>query len=132
MTPTEMAALHARCFVASPRAWTAAEFRQIAQDADIMTGSTAYGFYVVRVCADEGEILTIAVDPATRNAGHGRALMEDAQFTLMGLGARTVFLEVADNNLPARALYARCGFAPVGLRRGYYAGIDAHVLRKDL
>jgi ribosomal-protein-alanine N-acetyltransferase len=52
---------------------------------------------------------------------------------LAGLGARTVFLEVDENNAPARALYRRAGFADVGRRKSYYqSGANALVLRRDL
>ena len=39
---------------------------------------------------------------------------------LAGLGARTVFLEVDEDNVPARRLYRRAGFREVGRREGYY------------
>jgi ribosomal-protein-alanine N-acetyltransferase len=50
---------------------------------------------------------------------------------------RAVFLEVDEDNVPARKLYARAGFLQVGRRPGYYAqGRDkaatALVLRRDL
>jgi ribosomal-protein-alanine N-acetyltransferase len=44
-----------------------------------------------------------------------------------------MFLEVAEANAAARALYAAAGFAEVGRRRRYYAdGGDALVLRRGL
>lgn len=44
-----------------------------------------------------------------------------------------MYLEVADRNGAARALYARAGYVPAGRRRGYYRdGDDALVLRKPL
>jgi ribosomal-protein-alanine N-acetyltransferase len=49
-------------------------------------------------------------------------------------GAVEAFLEVRVDNEAARALYARAGFAQVGLRRGYYDGgrVDAVVMRREL
>jgi ribosomal protein S18 acetylase RimI-like enzyme len=45
-------------------------------------------------------------------------------------GAMDLFLEVAEPNLAARALYAGAGADEVGRRRRYYAdGADALVLR---
>ena len=46
----------------------------------------------------------------------------------------TIFLDVMSKNDDAAALYRRFGFAPVGVRRGYYVteGQDAIVMRKDL
>jgi ribosomal-protein-alanine N-acetyltransferase len=44
-----------------------------------------------------------------------------------------LFLEVAEPNMAARALYAGAGAKDVGRRRRYYAdGADALVLRIDL
>ena len=39
-------------------------------------------------------------------------------------GATRVFLEVAEDNLAARALYERTGFVEAGRRPGYYAAAD--------
>ena len=47
-----------------------------------------------------------------------------------------MFLEVRPTNRPALLLYEGLGFAPVGLRRGYYQAVggreDAIVYRLDL
>ena len=91
------------------------------------------GFILVRLALDEAEILTLAVHPDARRSGAGRALMDAMDATLEKAGAARVFLEVSVLNAAARALYERCGFAQVGLRRGYYGdGTDALVLEKTL
>ena len=56
---------------------------------------------------------------------------------LAGLGVKAVFLEVDEDNEPARRLYNRAGFREVGRRPGYYQKNDgqkatALVLRRDL
>ena len=54
---------------------------------------------------------------------------------LAGLGARAVFLEVDEDNAPARGSIARAGFREVGRRPGYYQSNQAAaalVLRRDL
>jgi ribosomal-protein-alanine N-acetyltransferase len=56
---------------------------------------------------------------------------------LAGRGVRTVFLEVEENNQPARRLYDRAGFTVAGRRERYYreAGgqqLNALVMRRDL
>jgi ribosomal-protein-alanine N-acetyltransferase len=48
------------------------------------------------------------------------------------LGAEAMLLEVGTDNPAALALYAGLGFAKVGMRKGYYHGRDALVLRLPL
>ena len=56
---------------------------------------------------------------------------------LAGRGVRTVFLEVEENNMPARRLYDRAGFETVGRRDRYYkeatgVELNALIMRRDL
>lgn len=91
------------------------------------------GMILARVVADEAEILTLAVDPARRRSGIGRALMDAAMARAAHSGARSMFLEVAITNTAARALYTSLGFERAGLRRRYYAdGTDALILASTL
>lgn len=78
------------------------------------------GCAVLRVAADEAELLTIAVLPAARGRGLGAALLDACLAESAALGARRLHLEVAAANSPALALYARAGFVETGRRRGYY------------
>ena len=91
------------------------------------------GFILCRAIGGEAEILTLAVAPAARRRGAGRALVEAAAGLAEGLEADSLFLEVAHDNAAALALYRSTGFEQVGLRRGYYAsGADAVVMRRTL
>lgn len=123
MTPDDLAALHARCFV-TPRPWTAAEFADLlaAPGAFLLTESS--GFLLGRVIAGEAELLTVAVDPLARRQGSGRALVLQFAAEARARGAQSAFLEVAEGNEPARALYAACGWQAAGRRRGYYRHPD--------
>jgi [ribosomal protein S18]-alanine N-acetyltransferase len=88
------------------------------------------GFALGRVQADQAEILTIAVRPGARGQGIGRALLNALLAEAAKRGALDLFLEVAEPNMAARALYAGAGAKEVGRRRRYYAdGADALVLR---
>jgi ribosomal-protein-alanine N-acetyltransferase len=88
------------------------------------------GFALGRVQADQAEILTIAVRPGARGQGVGRALLNALLTEAAKRGALDLFLEVAEPNAAARALYAGAGAKEVGRRRRYYAdGADALVLR---
>ena len=134
-----LAALHAASF---NRGWSEQEFEQLLTDRNVMAdraanGRTSVGFILSRRAADEAEILSVAVARAWRGRGLARRLLDLHLRRLAGLGLRTVFLEVDEDNASARRLYARAGFAEVGRRPGYYAGSGGNstaalVLRRDL
>jgi [ribosomal protein S18]-alanine N-acetyltransferase len=85
---------------------------------------TVVGFIIANSVADETEILSIGVAKRVQRSGLATALLT----TLMEAAHRRepgrIFLEVAEANAPARALYQRCGFGVVGRRRAYYARAD--------
>jgi ribosomal-protein-alanine N-acetyltransferase len=82
------------------------------------------GFAMLRLAADEAELMTIAVEPKWRGKGVGAALLEAGLSDLLMSRATRMFLEVAADNAPAIALYRRRGFAEVGRRDGYYPRPD--------
>jgi ribosomal protein S18 acetylase RimI-like enzyme len=63
------------------------------------------------------EITGLAVDPARRRGGVGRALVEAAAAEAARRGARRLRLRVLAPNAPARALYGACGFVVEGVLR---------------
>lgn len=90
------------------------------------------GFVALRTMADEGEILNVAVAPAARRSGVGRALVRHALASAAAAGAFSVFLEVRPSNAAALTLYRSFGFVEVGRRHRYYRAPveDALVLRR--
>jgi len=138
-----LAALHQDAF---SRPWSETEFAAlIAQEA--VTGFIAIeigratappaGFVLVRIVADEAEILSIAVGKAHRRRGVGWALMDAALRQMHSDRVAHVFLEVDEGNGAAITLYRRLGFAEVGRRPSYYAADEpgsgnALVMRRDL
>lgn len=128
-----LAALHALAFPPDER-WDAAAFAaQLALPGVVGLIDPSGGMVLARVAADEAEILTLCVAPEARRRGAARALLEAAADWAANAGAGAMFLEVADGNLAARALYAACGYREVGRRRRYYpGGEDALVLRRAL
>lgn len=137
MTDAELAALHARCFTL-PRPWSAAEFAGFLSDplAFLLVEGDA-GFLLGRAVAGEAELLTLAVAPEARRRGLGRKLVARFLYQARLRGAVTAFLEVADTNTGARALYAASGFAESGRRKEYYrdgngAAVDAVVMSRSL
>jgi [ribosomal protein S18]-alanine N-acetyltransferase len=118
MTAERLADLHATAFDAP---WDAAAFAALLDQSGVHLIERDAGFILIRVVADEAEILTLAVRPEARRAGLGLILVKAAADAAADTGASTLFLEVAEDNAPARALYARAGFSQVGKRPRYYA-----------
>ena len=119
--PAALAAIHAEAFDA---AWDAASLTALLASPGVFAVEEADGFILIRVVADEAEILTLAVRPEARRSGLGARLVEAAMVRAAALGAERMFLEVAEDNVAARALYTRAGFVEAGRRRGYYARTD--------
>jgi [ribosomal protein S18]-alanine N-acetyltransferase len=134
-----LAELHGASF---HRGWGEAEFETMLAERNTLLhrlrlGRKTIGFAVSRMAADEAEILSIAIDPGYRGRGLSRALLLTHLGHLVARGVRTIFLEVEENNQPARRLYERSGFTAVGRRERYYqqAGgeqLNALLMRRDL
>ena len=96
-------------------------------------GDDPAGFILVRLVADEAEVLTVVVTPEFRRRGIGKILLTEAVRRSALLGGVAMFLEVAEDNTEACALYAGMRFQSVGMRRNYYGpGRHALVLRRDI
>jgi len=119
VSPEDLAALHAACFTV-PRPWGAGEFSGLlAREGSFLLHEPA-GFLLGRALAGEAELLTLAVAPDARRQGTGARLVAGFLTQAAARGAETAFLEVAEDNLAARALYERTGFTQAGRRRAYY------------
>ena len=98
--------------------------------------SRACGFGLAQMAADEAEILSIGVATASQQNGVGGILLLSLHRAVAAAGGTKLFLDVAEDNAAARALYRRCGYVEVGRRRGYYARpaarIDAILMRAEL
>lgn len=128
-----LAGLHASAFEAP---WSEQALADLMRSLGVLSFETDGGFVLVRVLAEEAEILTLAVAPDHRRRGAGRALVRAAVAAAKAGGAKAVFLEVAEDNAAAIGLYESEAFARAGLRRGYYARPegprDALLLRRAL
>jgi ribosomal-protein-alanine N-acetyltransferase len=128
-----MAEIHAACFPPGERWGADAMALQLGQPGAFGLIDPAGGFLLLRVAADEAEILTLGVAPAARRQRRASALLAAAAARAAAAGARAIYLEVAETNAPARSLYSAAGFVEIGRRRRYYAGgSDALVLRREL
>ena len=134
-----LAQLHGASF---HRGWGEGEFEAMLSERNTLVhrlrlGRKLIGFAVSRIAADEAEILSIAVDAGHRGRGLSRNLLLTHLGHLAGRGVRSIFLEVEENNAPARRLYERTGFTVVGRRERYYKQPDgeqwnALLMRRDL
>jgi ribosomal-protein-alanine N-acetyltransferase len=122
-------------------AWTRAGYRAELADTRLRYYVAAegphgelLGWAGVMVVADAAEILTVGVVPTARRAGTARRMIDALLAEAIHRGAREAFLEVRVDNEAALALYEAQGFAPMGLRRGYYGGgrVDAVTMRREL
>ncbi len=101
-------------------------------------GARCDGLVLARAAADECEILWLAVASGRRRRGIGRALLRAALARAAALGAEAAYLEVAEGNAAAVALYRNEGFRASGRRPGYYAAAaagtagDALAMRRPL
>lgn len=137
---SDLARIHAQGFY---RGWPSTEFASFLSE----HGTPVYvacdakrkiaGFALIRIAADEAELLTIAVDPRWRGKRIGQALLRAVFDDLMMSPARRMFLEVSEDNVAAIKLYGKEGFATISSRKGYYAKPDgsaatALVMARDL
>ena len=135
--------LHARCF---EREWGTAEIANIIQQDNVIciiakeTGKPKIpplAFVIVRLAADEAEILSIGVDPGQRRYGLATKLLNEATRRLQGERTKSLFLEVDQANKPAVNLYKQLRFKSIAERPAYYQNTDgensaALVMRLDL
>lgn len=121
-----LAQLHRECF---EEKWDEASLHSVlthpATSAFIAGDAAAndlQAFIAIQTFADEAEILTLGTAPTARRKGLAKSLLFHAAAHAAEYGARTIFLEVAETNAAAAALYAGAGFAIVGRRKSYYRG----------
>jgi ribosomal-protein-alanine N-acetyltransferase len=134
-----LAQLHGASF---HRGWSESEFEAMLTERNTLAhrlrlGRKIIGFAVSRMAADEAEILSVAIDVDHRGRGFSRDLLLTHLGHLAGRGIRALFLEVEENNQPARKLYERAGFAVIGRRERYYnqpggEQLNALLMRRDL
>ncbi len=135
----KLAQLHGASFHSG---WSEEEFADLLSQRNTLIhrlrmGRKIIGFIASRFGADEAEILSIAVASGYRGRGLSRELLLTHLGHLAGRGVAKVFLEVEENNQPARRLYQRAGFTIVGRRERYYRQPDgeqlnALIMRRDL
>lgn len=99
-----------------------------------VVGGKGVGYIVYWALPGEVDIHNLAVDPAHRRKGIGRALLQKVIEEARGNGSTRVTLEVRKSNEAAQRLYHSLGFVARGIRRGYYSddGEDALAMTLEL
>jgi len=91
-------------------------------------GRDVVGYAGLMMTMEDGHVTTIAVHPRWHRARIGTRLLLALAREARERGARNLTLEVRLSNKGAQELYRRFGFAPVGVRKGYYADLDEDAL----
>lgn len=97
-------------------------------------GSTlGYAMFSISRPFETAEVLSLAVSPAYRRKGLGRALMSRMETEAAKEGARTVALCVRPDNREGLNLYLSLGYKVLATCSGYYEdGGDAYMMIKHL
>ena len=121
------------CFAAA--AWSGRTLQQSVEDPgqDVVLTTTGDAYGVVRVAGDTADLDRIAALPSVRRRGVGREVLSVLTDRAVRRGAVRMLLEVAEDNVAARALYDSTGFSEIHRRRRYYpGGVDAVVMERPL
>jgi ribosomal-protein-alanine N-acetyltransferase len=113
-------------------AWGAARIRWHVRDAEsvVLTsrlGVTLAGFAIMRYGDDVAHLNLLAVDPAHRRRGVGRALVRWLEETALTAGTFIIGLELREGNEAARAFYRSLGYRELGQIPGYYQGLESAI-----
>ena len=83
-------------------------------------GPTVVGYGGLMLVTDDGHVTNLAVDPSWHRHGVGTRLLHTLASAAIERGAKNLTLEVRATNQGAQSLYRAFGFAPAGVRKGYY------------
>ena len=86
------------------------------------------GFAGLMLAVDDGHVTNIGVKPEAQRSHVATRLMIVLCRAAIELRMTALTLEVRLSNRPAQELYRRFGFAPVGVRKGYYQHPDEDAL----
>jgi ribosomal-protein-alanine N-acetyltransferase len=131
MGERDVDAVRALDALVQPTPWSEAFLRDQLADAEARTLLVAegadgapVGHAALVVVADEGHVTSIAVDPVHQRRGIGACLLAALCRDARARGLTAMTLEVRTSNEAAISLYRRFGFAPAGVRPGYYTDAD--------
>ena len=136
MTPESLSVIHKRS-IEVPAPWSPRTFEGFLSARGAILVSEEQGFALGRVIVDEAELLTLAVVPEARRRGIAQKCLAAFECKAEAMGATRAFLEVAETNSAARALYQSAGWLENAIRSDYYrvpegGTINAIVMSKSL
>lgn len=113
-------------------AWSAARIRWHVRDRDSVVliarlGATIAGFAIMRYGDDVAHLNLLAVAPAHRRRGIGRALLQWLEETALTAGTFIIGLELRAENAAARGFYRALGYRELGQIPGYYQGVESAI-----
>jgi ribosomal-protein-alanine N-acetyltransferase len=135
-----LAELHAECFD-ERRRWSAELLKSFLETPAAfglayISKQDPAGFILGQGGGEEAEIVTLATRPAFRRQGIAATLTGEFCGAWQRKGIQRLFLEVAEDNEAAIALYQKIGFEKCGLRPHYYqeqgSGAHALIMQKSL
>ena len=91
-------------------------------------GGRLVGYGGLMFVLDEAHVTTLTVHPAHRRRRIATRLLAVLAREAISRGTTALTLEVRASNEAAKALYARFGFAPAGIRKNYYAEVGEDAL----
>ena len=112
-----LAQIHRQCF---ETCWDEAQFIQLLSLPTTHGLMCEFGFILFSSVLDEAEIMTFCVLLHSRRSGIGRFLLEQMVEWAKSQHIRQIFLEVSEDNMPARQLYEKAGFVFLSKRPRYY------------
>jgi len=139
MTVDDLAAVHRIEHASFSKPWPDEAYRselqanRLASYLVARAGGDLIAFGGIWLMVDEAHVTTFAVDPAWRRRRIGETLLLALMDLAIARQAREATLEVRLSNLPARRLYEKYGFRPVGIRPRYYSdnGEDALIMTTE-
>lgn len=118
--------------------WSADSFRsECAKDNGIVlacfSGDTVIALLSAYTAVGEADITSVAVRPEFRRRGLAYRLMDEFE-KLLPDDTESIFLEVRESNSAAIALYEKCGFQRLSIRKNFYSEPreNAAVMQKKL
>ena len=109
--------IHKGCF---DKAWSEKEFADLLSLPTTLLWIDETGLLLCSHVADEMEILTFGVLPEFRRQGLAQTMLNQMFDYARQKQVQRIFLDVAEDNIPAIKLYEKMGFLKVYCRKGYY------------